>query len=705
MLGASVLGAVGALVVNTWQRHRAPNLLLVTIDTVRADRIGAYGYSQAATPTIDALATSGVRFARAQSAAPLTGPSHSTILTGQLPPVHGVRDNVVFTLGSAHQTMATRLKAAGYETAAFVGGYPVAAAFGFGQGFDTFSENFRENQATAHGAERPANEVADAAIAWLTSRQAKPYFAWLHFYDAHAPYAPPAPYDATFKERPYDGEIAFVDAQLARVMATIRAGAGGGRTIVLVVADHGEALGEHSETTHAVLVYESTLRVPFIVAGPGVPPGRVVTSRVGTVDILPTVLSLLGLPADPALAGRDLSGAFATDLLATQPLYAESLFGRLNCRWAPLRSWTREDWKLIDGAAVELFNLADDPGENRNMADVEPERVRRMRTELQTAIERLSPGGDAARPNPVTPEQEERLRSLGYASGSGASGPLDTPGLPDPRTHIVLYDRAQAASLARGPETGRAIADLMQMVNADPGNPFLYGTLASLSYRWGTLGLAARAFAKALELDPDRPTVRQSYGKLLRELGRYDDSERELRLAVEQSASDDVRVRASLADTLVAQGKLDEAATLVANEPASPGPQPELLAARARLLVAQGRAAEAVPLLTTAASGPDADPWIELARLQLDLHDTRGARQAATEALKRSPGHPWALAVGARALLAEGNRVDAAKLLQEAVSAAPRRPGAWLALAEAFEAAGDPAGAARCRAEAERAAR
>src|SRR5215468_10659794 len=259
------------------------NLVLITIDTLRADHVGAYGATTGATPTLDALAARGVRFDQVQTAVPLTGPSHATILTGVYPPTHGVRGNVVFTLGDAHPTLAARLKRRGYRTAAFVGAYPVAAAFGFNQGFDSFDEEFHETSPLDQGAERRANEVADAAARWLTGVGPQPFFAWIHFYDPHAPYDPPAPYRTRFAGRPYDGEIAFTDAQIGRVLDVLRAAGRDRDTVVMALADHGEGLGDHHELTHAVLTYQSTMRVPFIVAGPGVPAGATVRTRVATI--------------------------------------------------------------------------------------------------------------------------------------------------------------------------------------------------------------------------------------------------------------------------------------------------------------------------------------------------------------------------------------------------------------------------------------
>lgn len=675
------------------------NLVLITIDTLRADHLGAYGAKTGATPALDALAARGVRFDQVQTSAPLTAPSHATILTGQYPPSHGVRGNVVFTLGNKYPTLATRLKTRGYRTAAFVGAYPVAADFGFNQGFDTFDEEFHESGINDEGAERRANEVAYAAMKWLGSAGSTPFFAWLHFYDPHAPYDPPQPYRDRFPNRPYDGEIAFTDAQVGRVLEALRASGRDGDTIVMVLADHGEGLGEHNERTHAILIYQSTMRVPFLVAGPGVPAGGVVPTRVATIDVVPTALGLLGAPADQSLLGRDLTPLMNGRAVPADPFYGESLFGRLNCHWATLRGWVKDDWKLITGAEPELYNLADDPGEQRNIAREQPDRVRRMTEELQRGLQRLAPGGDSAKAKAVTAEQEERLRSLGYTAGSGGSGPLDDPTLPNPRTHVELYDRLQAATVASGPALARAFEDVQRITVLDPGNPFASGTLASMAYRHGSLPLAAQAFARTLELDPDRPGVRQNYGKLLRELERYADSERQLRLAVEQS-DDDPRTRVNLAETLVVVRKNVEAARMLDAVLAKEPQDPEALGAKGRLLASEGRVAEALPYLEKATATPDPEPFIELARAQLVAGEAGKARETASEALRRNPGHPWALAVLGAALVKEGQRDSGLEYLKRAMDVRPRRPIVWRTLADAFDSANDPARAAFCRQEA-----
>jgi choline-sulfatase len=683
--------------VGLWRgsRRAHPNLLLITLDTLRADHVGAYGAAQAKTPRLDGLAARGVRFEHAEAAVPLTGPSHATILTGQYPPVHGVRDNVAFALGEKHRTLAEMLREKGYRTGGFVGAYTVAGAFGFGQGFDVFHENFKEGAGA--GAQRRGNEVADDAIAWLDAPSSGPFFAWLHFYDPHAPYDPPEPYKGAFAGRAYDGEIAFTDEQVGRVLDALKAAGHEGDTVVAVLADHGESLGEHGELTHGVLIYESTLRIPFLLAGPGVPAGVVAKPRVGTVDLVPTVLGLLGLAPPLDLPGRDLRPALRGERLPVEPFYSESLFGRLTCRWSSLRGITEGDYKLVVGSRSEIFNLAEDPGEKQDLSAREGPRLERMRATLRAALSKMAPGGDSAHTAAIAPDQESILRSLGYVSGSGGAGELDQEHLPDPRDRAPLYERLEVLQRPQTITLGQALVEAVAIQGEDPGNPFASQTVASLAYRTGRLGLSARAYRRALELDPDRPSIRQSFGKLLRELGRLDESEKELRLAVEQTDADDMHTRASLVATLVLRGKTEEAGRLVDDLTAREPRSLDVLHARGRWLVALGRLEEATSVLTEAANGPDADPLVELAVAWLDKGDAARAQAAAEAALERVPGQPWAQGVLGHALVLQGRREDGLAVLKRAVAARPKRPQAWMSLAAGFDAAHDGASAGVCR--------
>jgi arylsulfatase A-like enzyme/predicted Zn-dependent protease len=700
VLAAATVAVLGIGLL--WMRGKGrdrPNLLLVTIDTLRADRVGAYGYAAAETPVLDALAARGVRFEQAQSAIPLTGPSHATIFSGLYPPSHGVRDNVAFSLDARHRTLTSLLKAAGYRTGAFVAAYPVASAFGFGQGFDVFSEKFREGPVPEGGAQRPADEVADDAIPWITRVADAPFFAWVHFYDPHTAYEPPEPYRSRHAGRAYDGEIAFADAQLGRVLEALSTSGLAERTLVAVVADHGESLGDHGEKTHAVLVYEAALRVPFLLAGPGIPAGVTIRDRVGTIDVAPTLLGLLGVAAEPGMLGRDLRPALRGQRLPPEPLYAESLFGRLNCRWSALRAVTDGDFKLIDGARSELFNLAEDPGERHDLAGAQPSRVERLRGLLRAMLARLAPGGDRARAATLSAEQEVMLRSLGYVAGSGGAGELDQPGLPDPRDNVELYERLQVLHGSRALEP--ALEEARAIAARDPGNPFAHETVGSLAHRAGRIGQAASAYRSALELDASRAVLRRDLGRMLRELGRLRESEAELRLAVSQGRPGDVRTRASLAETLALMGDVEEAGRIVAElAPGAPEDR-DVLRAKGRWLAASGRMSEAAKAMSEAATRTDVEPLVEMAAAWLVSGDAAKAQATAAAALQQAPGHPWATALLGHALVKQGRRGEGLAALQRALASGPRRPQAWLGLAEGFEAAGEAATARRCRREAQ----
>ncbi|HET8644195.1 MAG TPA: sulfatase, partial [Vicinamibacteria bacterium] len=350
-----------------------PNLLLVTIDTLRADRVGAYGYAGAATPVMDRLAREGVRVADAVVQVPQTRPSHASLFTGRQPYEHGLRDNYSPPLAAGTPTLASLLRARGYDTAGFVGAYPVSRPSGLDQGFATFDDPFGAFQATTTReprVERTAREVVDRALEWLDRPRTAPFLAWVHLFDPHAPYAPPAPFKARFAARPYDGEVAYADAQLGRLVSWLDRSGARGRTLVVVTSDHGEGLGEHGEDEHMLFVYDATLRVPLILSQPGaLPGGKVVAGQFRSVDLLPTVLELLGLAA-PATSGASRAEQVrAGTRIPDNESYAESLYGSLHFGWAPLRALRAEGWKYIDAPRAELYRVSEDPGELRNLLE------------------------------------------------------------------------------------------------------------------------------------------------------------------------------------------------------------------------------------------------------------------------------------------------------------------------------------------------
>ena len=336
------------------------NIIILTIDTCRADRLSCYGYDLLDTPHIDSLATEGVLFEEARTCVPITLPSHVSIMTGLYPVVHGVRENGAYVAADSLLTLAEILKGNGYATAAFMGSFPLESRFNLDQGFDYYGDLFGEKDGSSKGAaggvsiffdERPADEVNEDFFRWLENHDKSPFFAWLHYFDPHQPHDLRPPYDATCATRPYDGEIAFVDECVGRLRKQLDKENLLERTIFVVTSDHGEGLGEHGEMTHALLLYDSTLKVPMIIRCPrtvGLAAARV-TDPVRTVDLLPTILELLGLDVPPGIHGRSLVGIMSGSSGPAETHYTETFFGKLHFGWSVLAGYQSEGWKYIHG--------------------------------------------------------------------------------------------------------------------------------------------------------------------------------------------------------------------------------------------------------------------------------------------------------------------------------------------------------------------
>ena len=310
-------------------RLRPLSLVVVTIDTLRADRLHCYGNANIETPVLDRLAQRGVLFENAVAQTPLTPPSHASIFTGTNPTVHHVRNTGGFALQSSSITLAKVLKEQGWDTAAFIGAAVLKKSFGFAQGFDLYDDQMPKaanGQEEREYPERRAGVVVDHALKWLDSQSGKPFFVWLHIYDPHQPYEPPSPFREKYRNNPYDGEVAYADQQLGRFLEAVQKKSGEGKTLVVVLADHGESLGEHGEYSHGVFLYDSTLRIPFIVNGPGVPSNIRVSQQARTIDVLPTILDLMGGKAPEACEGTSLAPAFSGKNVSTTYSYEETLY-------------------------------------------------------------------------------------------------------------------------------------------------------------------------------------------------------------------------------------------------------------------------------------------------------------------------------------------------------------------------------------------
>ncbi|HVL68339.1 MAG TPA: sulfatase-like hydrolase/transferase [Vicinamibacterales bacterium] len=552
---------------------RAQNVLLITLDTTRADRIGAYGYAAARTPNLDALARSGVRFDDATVSAPITGPSHAAILTGHHAPRFGVRDNVMTPLPDEAVTIAEILADRGFSTGGFIGAFILDRPYGFAQGFGAFDGGFtRVDAGSEANAERPASAVVDDAVKWIASLDAaKPFFAWVHLYDPHAPYTPPAPF-----AQDYDGEIAYVDQQIGRLLESLRARQVFGRTLVAVIADHGESLGQHGEDEHGVFLYDTVLRVPFIVSGPGARPGHVVTEQVRGIDVVPTILEALGMEPPADLDGESLGPLLDGRTRANvPPSYAETHYPRLHYGWSELRSIRADGWKAIDAPRPELYNLRDDPREEKNLYAVQQPLADRMIGEAARLGREL---GGGSQPPAKQPDREtlDRLRSLGYV-GVSAARPSGERG-PDPKDRIAErreYNRlmSEAIDALRGGRPDAAVPKFRRLIEINDRAYDVHQFLGEAYERMGRLNEALGEYEYAALLNPEAVTP--------------------------HVAAAEVHLRQG--DTARARKRLQEAATVEAQAF-------EVLMLEARILQREGRLPDALAAYERASTRNPANP-------------------------------------------------------------------------------------------------
>jgi arylsulfatase A-like enzyme/Tfp pilus assembly protein PilF len=542
---AGVVVAVG-LGLGTWQWLRGPafrllppdsgqDILLVTIDTLRADALSSYG-GPAQTPNLDALAAHGARFTFAHAHAVVTLVSHTTILTGLLPYQHGIRDNGGYRLRPGTATVATRLKALGFATGAFVGGFPLTKRFGLTPGFDVYDDQIPEMRGVVDFAlpERRADVVVSRALDWI-GRQDGRFFAWVHVFDPHSPYRPPEPYLSEYREQPYYGEVAWTDHALGPLFARLKTLSR--PTLVIVTADHGESLGEHGELTHGMFAYEATLHIPLIIAEvrPGVtrqPRGEVIDTPVRHIDILPTILDCAGAPPDTALPGSSLRDVIRNGGGGARPEYFESMTFNLTRGWAPLRGVLVGKQKYIDLPIRELYNLVKDPKEQDNLAPAQPAEVQVMDNTLRTY--NVAPPD---RPGQVTAEVKASLQALGYVSGSAPRRATYTEADDPKRLVSVDTDLHRAIQLY---ETGdvQAAVDLFKSVIArrpDMADASIY--LAYVYWDAGQIGDAIATLEAAVKAGVGERDVRTRLGIYLAESKR--DTKRAIAL-LEQSPTDDV---------------------------------------------------------------------------------------------------------------------------------------------------------------------
>ena len=480
------------------------NVLLITIDTLRADHLSCYGSKSVATPVIDALAARGVRFAQAIAQVPLTAPSHASILTGTYPQVHKVRDMGGFILDPNIPTVATILSAAGRKTAAVVGAAVLSHHYGMNRGFDQYFDSMKDEYSLKKlpgiVAELRAEVVARRAIDWLEKAESgKPFFLWAHFYDPHFPYDPPEPYRSRYRKDPYGGEIAYTDEQVGKLLSALAQRGFESNTLVILMADHGESLGDHGEFTHGVFLYDSTVHVPMIVAGPGVPAGRVVTQQVRSIDVLPTIADFVGVPPGDKVQGASLKPTIVEGKPPrSNYCYMETLYPKTQMGWSELRGMRTDEFKLVVAPKPELYRFADDRAESRNLIDKLPadaDRLQKKVWEIAGAPKSMEP----LVPQPIDDERRRELDALGYVGSGRRIIYTDMSGA-DPKDRVSVLSDLEVAADHMNHDRWKDGAQLLERVLVkDPSNALIYKHLQICYERLGQFDKMEQAGLRALE--------------------------------------------------------------------------------------------------------------------------------------------------------------------------------------------------------------
>lgn len=544
-------------------RLRPINLVLVTIDTLRADRLGCYGYSKTETPNLDALAAQGVLFENAVTQTPLTPPSHASMFTGQYPHVHGVRNTGGFVLQSSSTTLAEILEQNGWDTAAFIGASVLKRLFGFHQGFAVYDDQMPKpaaHQLAREYPERPAGEVVNRAVAWLERQSGKPFFLWVHVFDPHLPYEPPGEFRQKYRDRPYDGEVAYADHELGRLFEAVRKKAPADQTLIAVLSDHGESLGEHGEYTHGVFLYEETLRIAFLLAGPGVPPGVRVPAQARTIDLLPTVLELMGGQPPAGCQGVSLVPAFRGRPVDTDYSYAETLFPKMNMGWAELRAIRSNRWKYIRAPKPELYDLAQDPEEAHNVIDRHPVEASALEARLKAILGPAAQGGTEKVQTSLVDENTLRqLKTLGYLSGFASREYELTGQGADPKDRVSVL---RTLDVAAGPDSRLPATErirlLRQALASDASNPSLYYHLGAELEKAGRYEEAMKLYQAGLDRGIRSGRLHSRIADLLLRQGRKDEAIAAYERAAQFNPSD-LESQTNLATAYLEKGRVADA--------------------------------------------------------------------------------------------------------------------------------------------------
>ncbi len=495
------------------------NVLVITLDTTRADRIGCYGYGKAKTPNLDRLAQMGVKFENAYCQIPLTLPSHCTIFTGTYPLYHGVRNNGNYKLSDKVETLAEILKSRGWKTSAFIGSFSLDSRFGLDQGFEVYDDDMGEERIKTFISERRAEEVYSAFRKWFKGKGDGKWFSWVHFYDPHLPYEPPEPWRSEIEDR-YDGEIAYMDEYVGKVVEEL--GDEKERTLIVIVGDHGESLGEHGERDHGIFLYEVSMRVPLITVAPGkFPANKIVKANVRLVDIFATVLDFLKIGNSYSSQGESLSPYITGRKKKDLSFYIETVYPKESFNWAELRGVVDGEWKYIFAPKEELYNIRKDPHENINLFQEEKEKAESLKL-LMKSMERKYSSGISGK-MVLTREDEEKLRSLGYIGGDLSFEKGGT--LPDPKDKLESLKLLLDAKECEYRKNIRcAIDKYEELIRIDPEISLSYHYLGRIYHRLGEYEKAVQVIKKGLEINPESYQLLSQLSAIYTVMGKMDEA-------------------------------------------------------------------------------------------------------------------------------------------------------------------------------------
>lgn len=641
ILATSAVAVAAAAFGGWWYARESPPhqgpIVLISIDTLRADRLPAYGYTRVKTPALDALAADSVVFERAYSHSPQTLPAHASILTGKLPFEHGVRDNVGYALPDDERTLPELLRNRGFNTGAAVSSYVLRRDTGIAQGFTSYDAELPASapDASVGAVQRDGSATLEAAERWLASQDGQRFFLFLHLYEPHKPYAPPARFA---QYEPYDGEVAYADEIVGRFMEALKERDLYDPATIVVLSDHGEGLGDHGEQEHGLFLYDESVRVPLVVKQPdSTGAGRRVSAPVQHIDIAPTLLDFVRAPIPGGLRGRSLRDVLesAGATLPEQGIYAEAFYSRLHFGWSELYSLTDSRYRYIKAPREELYDLQQDPREQRNIAADRQQSAAAMRG----AIDQLVAGRPLEAPGAISAADEERFAALGYIGSARASAPAGETALADPKDmHHVLEAYRAAVDLASSRRFGEAIAGLRRIVEKEPGMVDVWQQMGTLLLRTGRADEAVTAYKKVVELRPTDPNGLVSVAGALMRLRQLDEAREHAELAAKVAETAEPRAQAAAHEAVVRvalaqrdrEAAIEHAAAAQKADPTLPLPQ----FVKGRLLFDDGKYEEALAAFEETEAAVKGRT-LQISELRFYMGDTLARLDRYAEAEKR----------------------------------------------------------------------